>query len=168
MSHSSVLHVARAARDLIQSHPLATHTNSASNEQSSNIGDPYLVNLHGSQEIAAPSSAYTQSRLRRASSLISEDSFYKANQGYQAGGPLPGDSGGLPPDANLSSSVGVSEAAATHDISVPNGNLQAASAVPHNNSNDEDFAKYASIPGIATRNGGYEALAFPEGIFGVM
>lgn len=171
-----MLRVARAARKLIQDHPLASHNSNANNEQSSSLGDPYLVNLSPSSQ-----SDGRRSLISESSFIKSEGSEYQSPQGFQAGGPPPSSSSGLPPNAALSTSGGISEGTSTRDVSVQNGNLDpsaaateaaaaptaqtTAPAVNSNGCDEEDYSKYASIPGIATRNGGFEALAFPDGIF---
>eukprot|EP00026_Physarum_polycephalum_P000889 Phypoly_transcript_00890.p1 GENE.Phypoly_transcript_00890~~Phypoly_transcript_00890.p1 ORF type:complete len:1080 (+),score=133.98 Phypoly_transcript_00890:582-3821(+) len=176
--HKDVLRLARAARYLIQNHPLASYSGAANTEQSSQ-GDSYLVNVPslGAIESTTPQ----QEEQPRPRSLISEKSFIdpkdepaqqeRASQGFQAGGPPPSDpSGGLPPNAALSTSGGVSQGTGTGDISVSNGNLNPdASASAQEGAPDEtdefgedQYSRYASIPGIATRNGGFEALAFPD------
>jgi hypothetical protein len=181
VDHKSVLKVARAARRLIQDHPLASCSGTTCNtDQSASFGEHYLVNLQPNQQ-NTPSTAPQPDTQHEgvAPSWISEDSYIKSNktdpalqpsQGYPAGGPPPMDSsGGLPPNASLSTSAGVSEGTSTQDISVQNGNINPVAAGPASDARSDmgehGEDEYASIPGIATRNGGFEALAFPDGIF---
>lgn len=81
-------------------------------------------------------------------------------QGVQAGGPVLNP----PREPELSSSAGLLNGGNGFDININKGVYTRADSVPSlSTSGSVPREEEPGVPGVATRNGGFEALAFPQG-----